>query len=221
MRAEPAVRPPFSDLAPLHSGRAPLTAFERRLRPAPASNRSLVLAVVAAALLAVLAWVLSQAWFRDGAQVPRPVPTVPAEGRAAPARPAPPSATPVPQPRIERITKCVDSAGAASYSDGPCPVGMRGATLDVRPDSNLADGMSAEAREASARQNREAAQARAAHERRVAQQVDGAVQACADIDAEIAWLDAAARQPQSAWSQDRLRERRKQLRDLQFRSRCR
>ncbi|WP_183026736.1 hypothetical protein [Variovorax sp. UMC13] len=35
--------PPFSDLAPLHSSRAPLTAFERRLRPAPSSNRGLLL----------------------------------------------------------------------------------------------------------------------------------------------------------------------------------
>jgi hypothetical protein len=93
--------------------------------------------------------------------------------------------------------------------------------VELRPDSNLADGMSPEARAASVQQNREAAQAMAAHERRVAQQVDGTVSACADIDAQIAWLDAAARQPQSAGVQDDLRARRKQLRDLRFRSRCR
>lgn len=115
----------------------------------------------------------------------------------------------------------MSSAGAASYSDAPCPAGLRSATVEVRPDSNLADGMTPQAREASAQQNREAAQARAAYERLAAQQVDRGVQACADIDAQIAWLDAAARQPQGAWSQDRLREQRKQLRDLQFRSRCR
>lgn len=211
---------PFSDLAPLRSSRAPLTAFERRLRPVPSSNRSLVLAVAVASVLAVLAWVLSQTWFRDGAQAPRPVPNAPAAGRAAPAGPGLPAA-PAPQPRTERVTKCVSSAGAASYSDAPCPAGLRSATVEVRPDSNLADGMTPQAREASAQQNREAAQARAAYERLAAQQVDRGVQACADIDAQIAWLDAAARQPQGAWSQDRLREQRKQLRDLQFRSRCR
>jgi len=214
------VRAPFSDLAPLHSSRAPLTAFERRLRPVPSSNRSLLLAVGAAALLAVLAWVLWQTWFRDDANAPRPVPNAPAEGRTVP--PAPRlSPSPAPQPRIERVTKCLSNAGAASYSDGPCPAGKRGATVELRPDSNLADGMSPEARAASVQQNREAAQAMAAHERRVAQQVDGTVSACADIDARIAWLDAAARQPQSAWTQDDLRARRKQARDRQFALRCR
>ena len=211
---------PFSDLAPLHSSRAPLTAFERRLRPVPSSNRSLVLAVGVAALLAVLAWVLWQTWFRDDANAPRPVPNAPAEGRTVPAAPRL-SPSPAPQPRIERITKCLSNAGAASYSDGPCPAGTRGATVELRPDSNLADGMSPEARAASVQQNREAAQAMAAHERRVAQQVDGAVASCASLEAEIAWLDAAARQPQSAGVQDDLRARRKQLRDLRFRSRCR
>lgn len=214
------MRPPFSDLAPLHSTRAPLTAFERRLRPVPSSNRGLLLAVGVAALLAVLAWVLSQTWFRDDARAPRPVPNAPAEGRTVPAAPRF-SPSPAPQPRIERITKCLSNAGAASYSDGPCPAGTRGAMVELRPDSNLAEGMSPEARAASVQQNREAAQAMAAHERRVAQQVDGTVSACADIDAQIAWLDAAARQPQSAGAQDRLRDQRKQLRDLQFRSRCR
>ncbi|WP_219220567.1 hypothetical protein [Variovorax boronicumulans] len=202
----------------------PLTAFERGLRPAPSSNRPLVLAVLLAGLFAVLAWLaLPQGWFEAPAPR-RPVPGGAAPTVApAPTVPAPPAASPAPWPsqRIERVTKCVDSAGAASYADGPCAPGLRGATVELRPDSNLADGMSAGAREASAQQNRDAAQARAAHERRAALQADGAVQACADIDAEIAWLDAAARQPQRAASQDRLRERRKQLRDLQFRSRCR
>lgn len=214
------MRPPFSDLAPLHSSRAPLTAFERRLRPVPSSNSGLLMAVGVAALLAVLAWVLWQTWFRDDANAPRPVPNAPAEGRTVPAAPGL-SPAPAPQPRIERITKCLSSAGTASYSDGPCPAGTRGAMVELRPDSNLADGMSAEARAASVQQNREAAQAMAAHERRVAQQVDGAVASCASLEAEIAWLDAAARQPQSAGVQDDLRARRKQLRDLRFRSRCR
>lgn len=212
-------------MRPLLSDRAPLTAFDRRLRPAPSSNRPLVLAVLVVGLLAALALALSQGWFKADETLRR-APRDPSAGRATPATPSvpvPPSASPAPspQPRIERISKCLNSAGAASYSDGPCPAGLRGATVELRPDSNLADGMSPEAREASAQQNREAAAARAAHERRVALQVDSAVQNCADIDARIAWLDAAARQPPSAWSQDRLREQRKQLRDLQFRLRCR
>lgn len=208
------------------SDRAPLTAFERRLRPAPSSNRPLVLAVLVVGLLAALALLLSQGWFRADDSARRGPPD-PAAGRVSPAAPSvplpPSSAVPAssPQPRIERITKCVNSAGAASYSDGPCPAGLRSATVELRPDSNLADGMSPQAREASSQQNREAAQARAAHERRVAMQVDGAVSACASLEAEIAWLDAAARQPQSAGTQDDLRARRKQARDRQFALRCR
>lgn len=44
---------------------------------------------------------------------------------------------------------------------------------------------------------------------------------CTAISQEIAALDALARQPQSAGGQDSIAQRRKNLRDLQFRNRCR
>lgn len=44
---------------------------------------------------------------------------------------------------------------------------------------------------------------------------------CVAISQEIASLDAMARQPQSAGTQDRIAQRRKDLRDIQFRNRCR
>lgn len=44
---------------------------------------------------------------------------------------------------------------------------------------------------------------------------------CAEISQEIATLDALARQPQSAGVQDSIAQRSKNLRDIQFRSRCR
>lgn len=44
---------------------------------------------------------------------------------------------------------------------------------------------------------------------------------CAAISQEIASLDAMARQPQSAGTQDWIAQRRKTLRDTQFRNRCR
>lgn len=44
---------------------------------------------------------------------------------------------------------------------------------------------------------------------------------CAAISKEIAALDSMARQPQSAGTQDWISQRRKSLRDIQFRSKCR
>jgi len=44
---------------------------------------------------------------------------------------------------------------------------------------------------------------------------------CAGISQEIAELDALARQPQSAGTQDWIAQRRRTLRDVQFRNRCR
>jgi hypothetical protein len=44
---------------------------------------------------------------------------------------------------------------------------------------------------------------------------------CVAISQEIAALDALARQPQSAGAQDAIAQRRRSLRDMQFRNRCR
>jgi hypothetical protein len=92
--------------------------------------------------------------------------------------------------------------------------------VKLRPDSNLADGMSAEARQASNRGSAMAAQQVAAHERRVAMNMMLASSECAQLDSLIAALDAAARLPQLGSEQDRLRQERKRARDRQFALRC-
>lgn len=70
------------------------------------------------------------------------------------------------------------------------------------------------------RENRAAAQELAAHERRVAMNVDNSVWECGQLESLIASLDAAARQPLSGYQQDRLRGERKRARDRQFALRC-
>lgn len=123
-------------------------------------------------------------------------------------------------PRVDHVTKCVSGAGSASYSDGPCPAGSRAALVTLEPDSNLADGMSPAARAQSMSENRAAAQALSAYERRVAMNADSTVSQCATLNAVVASLDAAARQPLPAFEQDRVREERKRARDRQFALRC-
>jgi hypothetical protein len=55
----------------------------------------------------------------------------------------------------------------------------------VKPDSNLADGMSPEARQASMRSNSTIAQSVLEHELRVAKNVDGSSAECAQLNALI------------------------------------
>ena len=90
----------------------------------------------------------------------------------------------------------------------------------VRPDLNLADGMSQAERSESIRDSRIKAQASAEYERWVAAQVDSISFECARLEEQITALDAEARQPLSAQRQDRIRELRKTARDRQFALRC-
>jgi hypothetical protein len=61
--------------------------------------------------------------------------------------------------------------------------------LSVKPDGNLADGMSAEARQASMRNNSAIAQSTHEHELRVANNVDGFNPECAQLNALIASIE--------------------------------
>lgn len=84
----------------------------------------------------------------------------------------------------------------------------------MTPDVNLlAGGMSRDARQASMRRNSAIAQTVLGHERRVAMNVDNSSTECAQLNALIAWIDAAARQPQSGFDQDRLKDQRRRARD--------
>ena len=208
---------------PLQHRREALTAWERGLRPRAERNWLLWLAL--AVLLVVLAWRGAE-WLlaqhpqraaRPAAATPAgrlPTVPLPADAPDVYVRPAPPAES-------YGITKCLSATGQAAYSDGPCPAGSRASTVWVQPDVNLSDGMSPAEREASVRSNSTVAAQMRQHERRVAQSAGGDVQgACAALDARIKWIDAMARQPQGAPTQDWLANEKKLARDRQFRLRC-
>lgn len=215
---------PFDSL--MNGRREPVPSWERDLRPARSSNRILLLALLLVAALAALA--VSQGWLtwaskaRTEARQGAPAALTPGTGAPASVPPSPSSsgAPQSPSPRIQHVTRCVTSTGRATYSDGPCPAGARVTIVEVRPDTNLADGMTSRAREASVRENKAAAQGLVAHERRVAMNVDSTISECGQLESLIASLDAAARQPLSGNEQDRLRSERKRARDRQFSLRC-
>ncbi|RZL64464.1 MAG: hypothetical protein EOP81_08410 [Variovorax sp.] len=210
---------------PLHQPRQALAAWERDLRPARESRR--LLWVVLAVLLVFGAWRASE-WLltqRRATPPSGPFPTV-----RLPAVP-----TPVAQHTSAKadtpaalaaesygVNKCLSATGQAEYSDRPCPTGTQASTVWVQSDVNLADGMSPAERAASRLNNQAAVAAQLQQaERQVVVQGTGSTRGnCAALEARIRWIDAAARQPQSAWQQDRLANERKLVRDEQFRARC-
>lgn len=145
----------------MNQSREPMTAWERALRPSGPSNRVLfLLAVVVILALALSAFFGWSSW--RGARAPHGPSVAPPQGNTAP---APPPGKEVrlpelqhPAPRVQHFTKCVSRTGAATYSDGACPAGTEASTVSVKPDTNLADGMSPESRIASIRRNSAAAQ---------------------------------------------------------------
>uniref|UniRef100_UPI000D450AF5 hypothetical protein n=1 Tax=unclassified Variovorax TaxID=663243 RepID=UPI000D450AF5 len=207
--------------------REPASAWETSLRPEKSSNRVwFLIGALATALGAYLAY---EAWQQDPAHQRNQ------QGKRQATPPASPTAKPLPTPqteqpplaqtpppqRIHRFTKCTSPTGATTYSDGACPAGTKASEIAVRPDLNLADGMSDEARRASIRDNSAVAQSMAQHERRVAMNVDDPASACAQLNALVASIDAAARQPLPMVRQDQLREERRQARDRQSALHCR
>lgn len=174
-------------------------------------------------LAALLAWLaLSQGWHRPRPETPRPAPT------QRPAPTPPPLATdsaapppPAPAPRERLITKCVARDGRVGYADGPCPPGTTSGSISVRPDLNLADGMSTQARQQSVDNNRAIAQQVAEQEAHsVAAPVDDVAALCAQLAAQIVSIDRVTRQPLPGVEQDRWRATRRQVRDRQFALRC-
>lgn len=208
----------------LSERREPPTAWERSLRPANSSNRLLLVTLLVATLLLVVA--LSRGWLvwpgQERSRTQRGAVGSPASTAVAPASALPPeTGSRAEPPRVQHFTKCLTASGGATYSDGPCPAGMRASTVAVRPDINLADGMNPNARAASIQENSLVTQELVAHERRVAMNVDGVVAECGQLDSVIAALDAEARQPLPGSEQDRIRGERKRARDRQFALRCR
>ncbi|MDP9993014.1 hypothetical protein J2W28_003690 [Variovorax boronicumulans] len=208
------------DHDPLRERREAMTAWERGLRPKRDRHWAFWLAL--AALLVFLLfrgaeWLLAQRASSQPAQQRPAAPPAPI-GRAAPVPPSP-SPAPAPPDTFE-VTKCLTPSGKAAYSDGPCPPGSRATTVRLRRDVNIADGMSISEREASNRNNTAIAEQQQQYERQVARNVDSAMAECSQLDEYVKRLDAAARQPQDMYSQDRLRNERQTTRDRQFRLRC-
>lgn len=197
--------------------------WEARLQPKRSSNTPLILlATVGAVSVVVIAM-----WGLPNSHSSAPAAStsqgrVPAQTSDAPAALQPPRAPPREDrsERANRVVRCVSASGSVAYTDQPCRQGERAGLVELRPDSNLADGMSVEARQASNRSSALAAQQKAAHERRVAMNVTQSSSECSELDSQIAALDAAARLPQPGSEQDRLRQERKRARDRQFALRC-
>jgi hypothetical protein len=207
----------------MNESRDPMTSWERALRPSKSSNLWIFILVAVAASIAAFVY-FSDGTFRPRFESPRGTQGAPA---SLPKRDAAPTAgQPTrppelrPMPRTQQVAKCLSPTGATTYSDGPCPPGARASTTTVQPDINLADGMSPEARAESLRHNSAMARSVVEHERRVAMNVDQTSQACPHLEAQIAAIDAATRQPLPGHEQDRWRKLRKEARDRQFALRC-
>ena len=209
--------------------RTPMTAWERALRPAGASRWVLALLLVAVGVFLTLAvWTALQdarhsAPGRAAPQASAPVGgSMPDTWVSPPSAPTPPSTD---RPRTQQISRCTSHAGSASYSDSPCPAGTFESIVTVRPDTNLADGLTSEARQASIQSNAAAAQSAAQYEQRVAlnggrADTGGGAAECGLLNAQVAAIDSAARQPLPAQEQDRLKAERRWLRDRQAALRC-
>lgn len=208
----------------MSQSRTPASSWERDLRPRKSSSRLLVWLATAGA--AVMVFVVFQNWQSWDASQSQPKPQGSSAFSAPPHTPQPPNVNAAreqarePAPRTQQFSKCVSAKGTVAYSDGPCPSGSQASAVTVKPDANLADGMSIEDREASMRRNSAITQSVIEHERRVALNVDRAVADCAQLEALIASIDAAARQPISGYEQDQLKDQRKRARDRQFALRC-
>jgi hypothetical protein len=219
MRKEDS-RDPWID--PSHT---PTAAWEKSLRPAKSSG-NLTWLLIGALAVALVAFLAFDRWRDSGIfstlTKPQVAPVASPDAKASTSRqnerPTPPVE---PSPlRTQRFAKCTSAAGATTYSDRPCPSGMQAGEVSVRPDLNLADGMSEDARRASMDNNSAIAQSVVEHERRVAMNVDAPASECPYLKALIASIDAAARQPQPASEQDRLKDQRRRARDQQFALRC-
>jgi hypothetical protein len=209
----------------MNESREPVSSWDRDLRARRASSRMFVWLTVAGAVgmvfVAFLSW---QDWIASQSKLrPQGPPAAPPQTHTSPSPNvnATPEADRGPATRTQQFSKCVSAKGVVTYSDGPCPTGSQASAVSVKPDFNLADGMSVEDREASNRQNSAITQSVIEHERRVAPNVDRAVSECAQLDALIASIDAAARQPITGFEQDRLKDQKRRARDRQFALRCR
>ena len=125
---------------------------------------------------------------------------------------------PDPQPGSRTVTKCVVN-GKTSYSDGNCATGAIASQIVTKANHNLMDAVRMPV-------VTQAAELVSQSSVVVVQGNQGSDYAamkaeCAALDEHIKYLDAMARQPQSAQTQDWIRDERKKARDRQSRIPCR
>jgi hypothetical protein len=122
-----------------------------------------------------------------------------------------------PQHTTRSVTKCV-LAGKVSYHDYSCERGAIATEVATRSDQNLLAAVRPNAIVTPIHLSETAPQAPVATQGSIAPL---APPECKSMDAQIANLDAMARQSQSGQMQDRIKSERKELRDRQFRIHCR
>lgn len=176
-------------------------------------------------------------WWQQQRQAPKPVAAKPVPqqptvtqprtdarltGNWDPAfAPAAPSQRSQPREQSRQVTKCTVN-GSTTYSDGPCPVDAKAATVKIDRSQNIADSVriaQAPLQPPPQQPPQQIAQA----EQPLAQAESPHLlkkQRCEYLDEQIKRIDARARQPLSAGEQDWLAARRKEHRDEQFRIRC-
>lgn len=119
---------------------------------------------------------------------------------------------------ISQVTKCVVN-GRTSYGDAACPQGSVSSQVTTRANHNLM----AAVRPTAASPAEAAPTIQHIVEVQTPSINDAAARKaeCASLDSQIKHWDSMARHPQGAQTQDWISAQRKQVRDRQFRIRCR
>ncbi len=157
-------------------------------------------------------------WLENSRQPSRAIETVYPKAEQPPSRAtgAPPAQSRPVESNV--VTKCVVQ-GKVSYGDGGCPAGAIASKVATNTNQNLMAAVKVPV----------AAEATNPEQPlplpMTAQVSPGAAYAalkaeCAELETRIKYLDSMARQPQSAQTQDWIREERKKARDRQVRTPC-
>ena len=189
--------------------------------PAPKRNFWPLVLLMMTLVIALAIWFWQQ---RPGSankarDVPRSAFEPSPMSKALPAAPPDRPAAPLPNPpaAAQTISKCV-LKGKTTYSDGPCPEGANAQRLAVHPDENLMQAtVSASAQPPT---NAVATQAPTPAIVQAPQPAVDALVTCRQLERRIEELDALARQPQLAQTQDRITAEKREARDRQFRLKC-
>jgi hypothetical protein len=124
---------------------------------------------------------------------------------------------PVVLPDPQTVTKCT-IGGKTIYSDAPCPQGATAERVTTHAERNLISGLTSEQMAAADRIRPPAALPATVPQSD--KPVPTNASECRALDEHIKYLDALARQPLDAQTQDWIKAKRKADRDRQFAIRC-